>query len=154
MTISMHPWVRLPVALLQMALGTALFTGHGVRLLPQQPARYRSPGFVSVALIFVLAGLFRHSLVRGMPLVSVALGLLVMSAALLVVFRLPVTADRMTLAMCASAGVDLLVGAALAVGVLNGDNNAVRLLVLVWELAATFWAIGVREANLRKWTAR
>ena len=133
-----------------MALGTALFTGHGVHFLPRTPVRFGSPGFISIAAVFVMAGFFRHSLVHGLPPVTVAVSLALYCIVLLLLFGQLVRADRMALAMCASAGVDLVIGAATFIGVVDGAHRAVAVLGEFWVFVAALWAIKGRNESTRE----
>lgn len=116
-----------------MAIGTALFTGDGHRMLPRE-VKLCSWGLASVVVMFFAASLLRHWWVLDNGLAYAAGGAVIYLCLLLAIFA--ARPDHLALFVCSSAGVDLIVAAAAAAGLVDGNDSTLRMTTLAWEVVA------------------
>ena len=145
----MRTLLRIIAALFQLSLSTAFFR-PAYSLLPRQ-VRYASAGFIAVAVLYLVASMFRHGYVGGAPIPALLYGQLFYLGFVMLIagsFR----ARELTLYLASSAGVDILVSIVGILGLVNIDNETVRGVALAWEYGAAFYAI-VRMHRLESQTA-
>jgi len=138
--------LKLVVGLLSLCFRAALF-GPAHELLPAK-VRPTSFGFISLAVLYIVASQVRHVAVGGADVLQV-LALHLSFVSLLFVLFASRHLSELALYFAASVGVDLCV-AALGVSGLDITSDDVHRASFAWEMAATLVAIVRMRSDRRQ----